>query len=214
MNIASELRPITRTTTTGDAKRLFDVVVASTLLLLLAPVMLLICLWILLDSDGSPICWQTRVGRNGRHFRLVKFRSMVRNAHHARAELIESQPECDPRQFKCPQDPRLTRVGVWLRRWSLDELPQLWNVILGDMSLVGPRPPLPEEVALYSDWHKQRLHITPGLTGLWQVSGRSDLSFDEMVRLDLHYAAHRSFWMDVGILIRTIPAVLSGRGAY
>jgi lipopolysaccharide/colanic/teichoic acid biosynthesis glycosyltransferase len=214
MEHVSELRSLPRTATRVDAKRVFDIIVAATLLVLLAPLMVVISIGIVLDSPGSPIWVQTRVGRQGRLFRLLKFRSMIPDAHRQRPTLMETHPECDPRQFKCPRDPRVTPVGAWLRRWSLDELPQLWNVLVGDMSLVGPRPPLPEEVALYSDWHRQRLLITPGLTGLWQVSGRSDLSFDEMVRLDLYYAEHQSLWFDLRILVRTVPAVLSGRGAY
>jgi lipopolysaccharide/colanic/teichoic acid biosynthesis glycosyltransferase len=213
MEIASDGGSCAHTSAYHLGKRVFDVVGAGLLLMLLLPLMLLISVFIVLESPGAPILVQTRGGRDGRAFRLVKFRSMVPDAHRHRSELLRMHPSCDPRLFKCRRDPRLTRVGAWLRRWSLDELPQLWNVIVGDMSLVGPRPPLPEEVALYADWQMERLRITPGLTGLWQVSGRSELSFDEMVRLDLLYAQRQSFWLDVGILVRTVPAVIFGRGA-
>ena len=119
-----------------------------------------------------------------------------------------------PDLFKMTDDPRRTNVGRILRRWSLDELPQFWHVFRGEMSVVGPRPQLPEEVEKYEEWHRQRLLVTPGLTGLWQVNGRSNLSFDEMVRLDLYYAEHWSPWLDTKIILRTIPAVITGRGAY
>jgi lipopolysaccharide/colanic/teichoic acid biosynthesis glycosyltransferase len=138
---------------------------------------------------------------------------MVRDAESMREELIK-MGNVDPRLIKNPNDPRRTRVGKLLRKLSLDELPQFINVLLGEMSVVGPRPPVPAEVAEYDEWHRGRLLVTPGLTGLWQVSGRSNLTFDEMVRLDLYYAEHWSPWLDIKIILRTIPAILTARGAY
>jgi exopolysaccharide biosynthesis polyprenyl glycosylphosphotransferase len=195
-------------------KRLMDVTIAAVVLLIGAIPMGLIAVAIRLDSPGPILCRQRRVGRLGQEFTLVKFRSMVEDAELLRAEAIAGAKEGDRRLFKRRDDPRRTRVGRLLRRWSLDELPQFWHVLRGEMSVVGPRPPLPEEVAGYDEWHRERLLVTPGLTGLWQVNGRSDLTFDEMVRLDLYYADHWTPWLDVKVILRTIPAVLTGRGAY
>lgn len=196
-------------------KRTFDVVLAGALLLLSLIPFALIALLIKLDTPGPVILGQTRVGRNGRLFTCYKFRSMVKDADKQKALLAQSTNYAGDRvMFKLRDDPRRTRVGRWLRRMSLDELPQLLNIVKGDMSLVGPRPAVPEEVAKYEPWHRQRLAVLPGLTGLWQVNGRSDLSFDEMVRLDLYYAEHWSLWLDFKILLRTIPAVVTARGAY
>ncbi len=156
---------------------------------------------------------QQRVGRGGRPFTAYKFRTMVADAEARKAELAALN-EADGPLFKMRNDPRTTRVGRVLRRTSLDELPQFWNVWRGEMSLVGPRPPTPDEVADYAEWHKRRLDVTPGLTGLWQVLGRSDTSFDEMVRLDIYYAEKWSPGMDLRILLQTIPVVISGKGAY
>ncbi len=195
-------------------KRTADVLIATTVLLTMAIPMLVIALLIRRDSPGPVLFRQVRVGRNGRPFVMLKFRCMIDGADEQRAELIRSHHGVDPRLFKLRDDPRLTRVGRWLRRWSLDELPQFINVLRGQMSVVGPRPPLPEEVEQYEEWHRQRLLVTPGLTGLWQINGRSNLTFDEMVRLDLYYAEHWSPWLDVKIVLRTVPAVLTGRGAY
>jgi lipopolysaccharide/colanic/teichoic acid biosynthesis glycosyltransferase len=144
---------------------------------------------------------------------MLKFRSMVMNADEKLAEL-RSRNEASGPLFKMRDDPRVTRVGRFIRRWSLDELPQLFNVLRGEMSLVGPRPPLPAEVAQYEDWQHGRLRAVPGLTGLWQVSGRSEVPFHDMVRLDLHYIRSWSLSLDIEIMLRTIPAVLSNRGAY
>jgi lipopolysaccharide/colanic/teichoic acid biosynthesis glycosyltransferase len=138
---------------------------------------------------------------------------MVRDAESMRDELLKMST-VDPRLIKNPNDPRRTRVGKVLRKFSLDELPQFINVLLGEMSIVGPRPPVPSEVAEYDEWHRGRLLVTPGLTGLWQVSGRSNLTFDEMVRLDLYYAEHWAPWLDIKIILRTIPAIVTARGAY
>jgi exopolysaccharide biosynthesis polyprenyl glycosylphosphotransferase len=196
------------------AKRAIDALVASTVLIVAAIPMGIIALLIRATSEGPILYRQMRVGKNGEQFTLVKFRCMVDGADELRAELMAKHDSQDPRLFKLRDDPRLTRVGRVLRRWSLDELPQFWHVLNGEMSLVGPRPQMPEEVANYEDWHRQRLAVTPGLTGLWQVNGRSHLSFDEMVRLDLYYAEHWSPWLDTKIVLRTIPAVILGRGAY
>jgi exopolysaccharide biosynthesis polyprenyl glycosylphosphotransferase len=195
-------------------KRLMDVAIAAVVLAVGTIPMVLIAVAIRLDSRGPVLCRQRRVGRLGREFTLVKFRSMVEDAEGRRADAIATAADADRRLFKRRDDPRRTRVGRVLRRWSLDELPQFWHVLRGEMSVVGPRPPLPEEVAGYDEWHRERLLVTPGLTGLWQVNGRSDLTFDEMVRLDLYYADHWSPWLDVKVILRTIPAVLTGRGAY
>ena len=196
------------------AKRAIDALAASAVLIAAALPMAVIALLIRATSEGPILYRQLRVGKDGKRFTLVKFRCMVDGADEMRAELMAQHDTQDPRLFKLRDDPRLTRVGRVLRRWSLDELPQFWHVLRGEMSLVGPRPQMPDEVADYEEWHLQRLAVTPGLTGLWQVNGRSKLSFDEMVRLDLYYAEHWSPWLDIKIVLRTVPAVLLGRGAY
>ncbi|MFL6238680.1 MAG: sugar transferase [Actinomycetes bacterium] len=181
---------------------------------ILAPMMIVIALAVRLTSPGPALFRQTRVGRDGREFTLLKFRTMVTGADELRAQLDHLNIcETGP-LFKIPCDPRVTRVGSWLRRTSLDELPQLFNVVLGQMALVGPRPPLPSEVARYTDDVRRRLLVKPGLTGLWQVSGRSDLSWEESVRLDLRYVENWSLSLDAAILARTWSAVVKGRGAY
>jgi exopolysaccharide biosynthesis polyprenyl glycosylphosphotransferase len=194
-------------------KRAFDVVASSLVLVLAFPIFLIISLAIWLDSPGPIIYSQTRRGRNGVPFQIHKFRSMIQDADRRRKEIGDLNEASGP-LFKMKDDPRRTRVGRFLRRFSLDELPQLINVLRGEMSLVGPRPNLPEEVAQYHEWHHKRLSVSPGITGLWQVSGRSDLTFDEMVLLDIYYAENWSFTMDLSILLRTIPRVLLGKGAY
>lgn len=194
-------------------KRAIDVLGASLGLIILLPLMVLIAVAIRLDSPGPPIFRQMRVGRNGKLFPVYKFRSMVQDADKLK-EQLKHLNEADGPLFKIRDDPRLTRVGRILRRTSLDELPQLWNVLRGDMSLVGPRPALPEEVAHYADWHKRRLVTAPGITGLWQVSGRSNIPFDEMVLLDIYYIENWSPLLDASILLRTVPKVLFGEGAY
>jgi exopolysaccharide biosynthesis polyprenyl glycosylphosphotransferase len=194
-------------------KRLVDVFVAGLVVVLLSPLLALIALAIKLDSRGPVLFRQTRVGQRGRPFTIYKFRSMREGAEEEQAKLVEMNEASGP-LFKMRNDPRLTRVGRILRRTSLDELPQFFNVLRGEMSLVGPRPPVPAEVEQYQPWHRQRLEVAPGITGLWQVSGRSDLDFDEMVLLDLYYIEAWSFFMDFQILLRTIPALLTGRGAY
>jgi len=194
-------------------KRTLDVVGAGIGLLLLAPVFAVIALVIRADDRGPVFFRQTRVGRGGREFSILKFRTMCVDAEARMAALAQSNEGAGP-LFKMKDDPRVTRVGGFLRRTSLDELPQLWNVLTGSMSLVGPRPALPREVALYEDFADRRLLVTPGITGLWQVSGRSDLDWADGVRLDLHYVENWSFVHDVVILARTIPSVLRSRGAY
>jgi exopolysaccharide biosynthesis polyprenyl glycosylphosphotransferase len=194
-------------------KRLLDVVVAAVALVLAAPVILITALAIKLDSPGPVFFKQTRVGKLGRHFACYKFRSMYTDAEAVKA-LLAAQNEADGPVFKMKRDPRVTRVGAIIRKFSIDELPQLLNVLRGEMSLVGPRPALPKEVVQYQFETLGRLHALPGLTGLQQVSGRSDLSFDRWTQLDLQYVSEQSFWQDVKILIKTIPAVISGRGAY
>ncbi|WP_420628975.1 sugar transferase [Candidatus Leptofilum sp.] len=176
-------------------------------------VMCLISLAIKLDSPGPVIYKAMRVGKNGRPFPMYKFRSMEVNAEQRKAELKQFN-QADGPIFKMKDDPRMTRVGRFIRRLSLDELPQIYNVLLGQMSLVGPRPPLAEEVAAYKPWHKQRLSVIGGITGLWQVSGRSDLTFDELCLLDIYYIENWSLALDIRILLQTIPHSLFGRGAY
>ncbi len=196
------------------AKRAIDITIAGVVLTMMAIPMAVIALLIRRDSPGPILFRQQRVGRNGAHFTCLKFRCMVEDADDQRAELIRAVAGIDPRLFKLADDPRVTRMGKRLRRWSLDELPQFVNILRGEMSVVGPRPPLLDEVASYDDWHHQRLLVTPGLTGLWQINGRSNLTFDEMVRLDLYYAEHWSPWLDFKIVMRTAPAILTRRGAY
>jgi exopolysaccharide biosynthesis polyprenyl glycosylphosphotransferase len=195
------------------AKRSFDIVGSALMLSLAAPLMLWTAFQIK-RNDGGPVLFrQTRVGSDGSYFTCLKFRSMVVDAEHVLVDLHE-QTGYEQGLFKMQQDPRITQPGRWIRRYSLDELPQLINVLRGDMSLVGPRPPLPSEVDRYTLTQSRRLRVRPGLTGLWQVSGRSDLSWDESVRLDLYYVDNWSMIQDIVILVRTVGAVLSSRGAY
>ncbi|MBI5303379.1 MAG: undecaprenyl-phosphate glucose phosphotransferase [Chloroflexi bacterium] len=194
-------------------KRVMDLCLGGIFFLCAVPVMLAIALSIKLDSRGPIIFAQKRVGRGGRPFTTYKFRSMRLGAEEELAQLNRLN-EADGPLFKIRNDPRRTRVGGWIRRTSLDELPQLLNVLRGEMSLVGPRPPLVTEVAQYEDWHKRRLEVAPGITGLSQVSGRSELTFDESVMLDIYYIENWSPWLDVWILFKTVPTVLSARGAY
>jgi exopolysaccharide biosynthesis polyprenyl glycosylphosphotransferase len=194
-------------------KRAIDAVVSSVALVLLSPLLALSALLIRLDSPGPAIFRQTRVGRGGRPFTLYKFRTMYEGADLAVAELADHNEASGP-LFKMRDDPRRTRVGKWLRKTSIDELPQFWNVLKGDMSIVGPRPALPSEVEQYQPWHRRRLEAAPGITGLWQVSGRSEVSFDEMVLLDLYYIENWTLFLDLKIMLQTIPTILTGRGAY
>ncbi len=191
-----------------------DRVIASIVLLLFSPLLLAIAIGIRVGSPGPAIFRQTRIGKDGHRFTMFKFRTMVMDAEARRAELAELNERADGRLFKIRQDPRITPIGRLLRKFSLDELPQLVNVIVGEMSLVGPRPPLPEEVALYADDVRRRLLVKPGLTGLWQISGRSDLTWDESVRLDLRYVENWSLALDLMILWKTAFAVGRSAGAY
>ncbi len=194
-------------------KRSMDVIISTAALIILTPIMGLVALMIKLESPGDVLFRQERVGKNGRRFDLYKFRSMVEGAEEQQSQLQELN-EADGPIFKMKDDPRITRLGKWLRRLSFDELPQFYNVLRGDMSLIGPRPPLQSEVDQYQEWHKRRLEISPGITGLWQVSGRSDLTFDEMALLDIYYIENWSLSMDTKIFVQTIPKVLFGAGAY
>jgi exopolysaccharide biosynthesis polyprenyl glycosylphosphotransferase len=194
-------------------KRGIDIAICASALIVLSPVFLILSVLIKITSKGPVFYRQTRCGLGGRRFTLLKFRSMVNNAHELLPEL-EQHNEVDGPVFKMRKDPRCTRVGRWMRTLSLDELPQLWNVLRGDMSLVGPRPPLPEEVDQYESWQRRRLRIRPGLTCLWALEGRSQLQFERWVRLDLLYIDNWSMWLDFKILLKTIPAVLLGRGAH
>jgi len=192
-------------------KRGIDVVVAAALLLLLSPIWIAIALAILLE-DGRPVLHrQTRLGEGGAPFTCYKFRSMIRDAETRREELEAANEMAGP-VFKIRDDPRITKVGRLLRTYSLDEAPQLWNVLRGDMSLVGPRPPLPREVSAYDAWHKKRLQGPMGLSGLWQVSGRNELDFEDMVLLDIYYLRNQSLFLDYRILVRTLFTVLLGQG--
>jgi exopolysaccharide biosynthesis polyprenyl glycosylphosphotransferase len=194
-------------------KRLFDLVVGSLALLVLAPVWVLIALAIRLDSPGPILFQQTRAGRNSKPFTMYKFRSMRQDAEAELTRLRDRNEAVGP-MFKIKDDPRRTRVGCFIRRTSLDELPQLLNVLHGEMSLVGPRPALMEEVTQYREWQRKRLNARPGITGLWQVSGRSDLTFDEMAMLDIYYGENWTLGLDLQILLRTVPQFLFGNGAY
>jgi exopolysaccharide biosynthesis polyprenyl glycosylphosphotransferase len=192
-------------------KRAMDVLIAGPLLILASPLLGLMALAIKLDSRGPVLFAQERVGRAGRHFRLFKLRTMVANAEQRRAELLADST--DPGWLKLERDPRVTRIGWWLRRLSLDELPQLWNVVRGEMSVVGPRPLIPSEDDHVHGWARGRLDLTPGITGYWQVLGRTRIPFEEMVKLDYLYVMNWSLWEDVRLMLRTLPVVLGGRGA-
>jgi lipopolysaccharide/colanic/teichoic acid biosynthesis glycosyltransferase len=194
------------------SKRMIDIVVSLMALPFALPVVGLCMLWIKLDSDGPALMRQLRTGKGGRRFRMLKLRTMVKNAAELREQLMHLN-ECSYPDFKITNDPRMTRCGRILRKLSLDELPQLINVLTGEMTLIGPRPTSfgPETYRL---WHTARLEVKPGLTGLWQVSGRADVDFDDRLRLDIAYIRNRSFWLDVQILFKTVGAVLSRKGAH
>lgn len=195
-------------------KRFFDILASAILLVLLLPLFLLVALAIRLESPGPVLFRQTRVGRWGTLFTMWKFRSMFADAEARKAELLKQNEMQGGVIFKMRQDPRITRVGGIIRKASIDELPQLWNVLKGDMSLVGPRPPVPAEVNEYSLADRRRLEVIPGITCIWQVSGRSEIPFEQQVELDVQYIESQSFWTDVKILLKTIPALLLGKGAY
>lgn len=194
-------------------KRFIDIVVSALGLACLSPVFALVALLIYVDNPGPVIFRQQRLGKNGRIFDFYKFRSMVVNAEALRARLAIDN-EADGPVFKIKEDPRVTRVGRIIRKYSIDELPQLYNVLKGDMSLVGPRPPLTKEVESYTPWEWRRLEVTPGLTCIWQVSGRSNITFEKWMELDVYYIENWSLWLDLKILLQTIPVVVSGKGAY
>lgn len=197
----------------GQLKRVLDILVASVAIIFATPIMLLTALVIKLDSPGPILFRQTRVGKWGETFPCYKFRSMYIDAEQRKLELL-AKNEADGPVFKMKNDPRITRIGRIIRKLSIDELPQLFNVIKGEMSLVGPRPALPKEVAQYTYDQLRRLNAVPGITGLQQVSGRSDVDFKRWVELDLQYISEQSLWKDIEILLRTIPAVILSKGAY
>lgn len=195
-------------------KRLIDIIGAVLALLMFSPLFAVVALLVKLTDGGSVLFWQIRVGKGGRHFFLPKFRSMVVDAEEKKASLLKNSIHGGHPTFKMKNDPRLTWIGWYLRKMSIDEMPQLWSVLRGEMSLVGPRPPLPSEVAVYGPYELKRLEAKPGLTCLWQISGRSDLAFPEQVHLDRKYIESQTLWLDCKILLQTIPAVLIGKGAY
>jgi len=195
-------------------RRLLDIVVSGGGLLVLSPLFAVVAAAIKLTDGGPAIYWQTRVGTYGREFPFPKFRSMVMNADAMKDQLLAQNQHKDGVTFKMKDDPRVTWIGRIIRKLSIDELPQLWCVLKGDMSLVGPRPPVPREVALYTLADRRRLEITPGLTCIWQVSGRGDIPFPQQVKLDVQYIESQSLFLDLKILLQTIPAVLTGKGAY
>jgi exopolysaccharide biosynthesis polyprenyl glycosylphosphotransferase len=210
---ALSLRSVRLTGAQAMAKRIFDLGISGVGVVVFSPCLLVIALAVKTTSAGPVLYKQRRVGRRGRPFTMLKFRTM-RTGADAEVERLRRQHGVSNLMFKLRDDPRVTPVGRALRRFSLDELPQLINVVRGDMSLVGPRPPLPEEVTAYEDWQFDRLEVPPGLTGLWQVSGRSELSFEDCVRLDLFYIENWSLAYDLYILARTLPVLVSHRGAF
>ncbi|HLF78943.1 MAG TPA: sugar transferase [Dehalococcoidia bacterium] len=194
-------------------KRVLDIIIAMAGLIATLPLTLAIALLIKLDSPGPVFFRQERLGRGLKHFSMLKFRSMYTDKTEVPPELLLKNESSGP-LFKMRRDPRVTRVGRWLRRTSLDELPQLINILRGEMSVVGPRPPLPRELEGFDTVQRLRLRVTPGLTGLWQVSGRSNLKFDEMVQLDMSYIENRSLWLDLKIMLKTVPSVIFAKGAF
>jgi exopolysaccharide biosynthesis polyprenyl glycosylphosphotransferase len=195
-------------------KRALDIAAAAVLLVLLMPVFLAVAIAIRLEDPGPILFKQTRVGRWGSLFTMWKFRSMYTDAEERKKELMTQNEMEGGVIFKMKDDPRVTKVGRIIRKTSIDELPQLWNVLKGDMSLVGPRPPVPQEVNEYSLSDRRRLEVIPGITCIWQVSGRSDIPFDQQVELDVQYIQSQSIWTDIKILLKTVPALLFGTGAY
>ncbi len=194
-------------------KRLIDIAGASAGLVLAGPLMLALAIVVKLDSPGPAFFRQVRLGKNGRPFTFLKFRSMQDGATQLQVALVGHNEVAGP-VFKIQADPRITRLGRFIRKYSLDELPQLWHVLLGEMSLVGPRPPIPEEVAGYEPWQRERLAVKPGLTCTWQVSGRSNIPFDRWVEMDIEYVRTCDLLLDLKLLLLTIPAVITARGAY
>jgi exopolysaccharide biosynthesis polyprenyl glycosylphosphotransferase len=199
---------------THVSKKLFDIYAALLGIILLSPIYIVTWCLIRLEDPGPAIFIQQRVGKYGKTFPMYKFRSMVMNADALKDTLIDQNESSAGVIFKMKDDPRITKVGRFIRKYSIDELPQLFNVLFGQMSLVGPRPPVPREVAEYSLADRRRLDVKPGITCLWQIGGRSDIDFEGQVRLDVQYIKEQSFWRDILILLKTIPAVLLGKGAY
>lgn len=194
-------------------KRGFDLVAATCGLILLSPVMLWIAFLIKKEDHGPVFYKQVRVGKNGKTFKMYKFRSMFVNADQM-LDKLKAQNDVDGPMFKMKNDPRITKIGHFIRKHSLDELPQFFNVIKGDMSLVGPRPPLPSEVAEYSEYDKQRLYVVPGCTGLWQATKRNEVGFNEMVQLDINYIKRANFWFDLWIIWKTVEIMVKPNGSY
>jgi lipopolysaccharide/colanic/teichoic acid biosynthesis glycosyltransferase len=216
LNVRTSMRRLAWRWLTGSAdgaRRVLDVIGSCAALLVLSPLLLLVGALIRLDG-GPAIFAQTRVGRHGREFKMFKFRSMRVDAEKLLAELLAANKHGTGVTFKIKDDPRVTRIGYWLRRYSLDELPQFYNVLIGDMSLVGPRPPVPREVALYTPADRRRLSIKPGITCTWQISGRAEIDFPGQVRLDVNYIENQSLGKDINILAKTPRAVVFGPGAY
>ncbi|MDR7073326.1 sugar transferase [Fictibacillus barbaricus] len=196
------------------SKRTIDIICATVGIVILIPVFLIVALLIKKeDSKGAILFKQLRVGKDGKEFYMFKFRSMVSDAENKLTELLPYN-DIEGAMFKMKEDPRITKIGKFIRKTSIDELPQLWNVIRGEMSLVGPRPPLLREVEQYNSYHKQRLIVKPGCTGLWQVSGRSNLNFNQMVELDLYYISNCSIWIDFKLMIKTVIILLKSKDAF
>ena len=196
------------------SKRIFDFVASLFGLIILSPLFLIVAIAIKMEDPKGPVFYsQVRLGKKQSPFKMYKFRSMIVDADKHLKELL-SENEVDGAMFKMKEDPRVTRVGQFIRKYSIDELPQLVNVLLGNMSLVGPRPPLPREVQEYTEYDKQRLEVKPGCTGLWQISGRNDVSFHEMIELDLQYIAKRGFLFDIYILFKTVAVFIHPNAAY
>jgi len=197
----------------NSLKRFFDITASAAAIIILFPFLVATAIAIKLNSRGPVIFSQERMGFKGKVFKMYKFRSMVCNAEQLLKD-IESKNEVSGHMFKIRNDPRVTRVGRFIRKTSIDELPQLFNVLKGDMSIVGPRPPIAREVIKYDKWHNLRMSVKPGLTGLWQISGRNNVGFEEMVRLDLKYIRERGFWYDIKIIFKTIPVLMGDSKAY
>lgn len=195
-------------------KRILDIFVSLSMIIFLIPLFLIVAILIKLESKGPVIYRQIRVGKDGQHFNFYKFRSMFVDAEKAKLQMLDKNDSSDGVIFKMKHDPRITRVGRFIRKYSIDELPQFFNVLEGSMSLVGPRPPLPMEVAQYTLDERKRLHIKPGITCIWQVSGRSDIPFKKQVLLDEQYIKNHGLLKDIAILLKTIPAIVTGKGAY
>ena len=194
-------------------KRIIDIVASFTGLIVLSPLMLVVSILIKLESKGEVIFKQKRVGLNGKEFDMYKFRSMVVNAEELK-EKLAAQNEMSGPMFKMKDDPRVTKVGKFIRKTSIDELPQLWNILKGDMSLVGPRPSLPKEVAQFEDWMHKRLEVKPGLTCYWQVSGRNNIDFEDWMKLDVKYVEERNLWIDIKLIFKTVFVLFGDKNAH